>query len=76
MKEELLQLQKEMKELRDLFQCVLDKKPLDELTLKRIFEEYFRNKEMLEELRVIRFSVIVGIVIAVISIILLLYLAE
>lgn len=76
MKEELLQLQQEMTELKKLFQCVLDKKPLDEATLKSIFEEYFRNKEMLSELKFIRFSVITGIGIAIFSIGLLLYLAD
>lgn len=76
MKEELLRLQQEMKELRDLFQNILQQKPLDESTLKGIFEEYFRNKEMLTELRFIKIAIITAISIGVFSLGMLLYLAE
>lgn len=76
MEKELLKLKQEFKELRELFEAAVSHQPLSEDTLKRIFSEYFRNKEMLEELRFIRFSVITALILAVFGISMLLYLAE
>lgn len=76
MNEELLKLKQEFKELRELFEKAVVCKPLSEDALKRVFSEYFRNKEMLDELKFIRFAVVTAIGIAVFGIGMLLYLAE
>lgn len=75
MQEELLKLKNEMKDLRELFNSCMTHKPLNEETLKTIFEEYFRNKEMLEELKFIRFGVFTALFVGIFGVLMMMWLA-